>query len=70
MSSNEITHGELLSKYINELKTFDWYYEYSDSMAVIYKERIKERELINIADKVDPDRLIWNMYDPRYRNKA
>lgn len=56
---------ESVEEYIRALKTFDWYYEYSDDSRVYYKGNKQMQVLRDAQRSYDPQRTIWAQYERR-----
>ena len=57
-------HPEEVEQYVKMLKSHDWTYEYSDDHSVWKRGAEAHTKLRHMANKVDPDREMWNKYDP------
>lgn len=55
---------EAMDKYVDMLKSHDWYYDYSDDHSVWRKGSDAHKQLRYMADILDPDHKIWDKYDP------
>lgn len=54
-----------LDTYVQRLRSHDWYYAYSDDYSVYCRGRDQAAELIRMAERLDPDRVIWKQYAPK-----
>jgi hypothetical protein len=61
---------EAQANYINDLKTHDWFYAYSDDQRVWRAGGEADKVLRAAQEKLDPDYQLWNKFAPKdYQHK-
>lgn len=53
-----------LDQYKQLLKSFDWYYAFSDSYTTFSRGQSTRSDIMSLARQVDPDYVIFNSFAP------
>jgi len=57
--------SDQLTSYENELRRFDWQFEYSDDHSVWREGKTKLAALRKVQQLLDHNKEIWNKYAPK-----
>lgn len=54
-----------ISMYETALRSFDWYFEFSDDFRIWQAGSIKKRDLVRMQKLYDEHYVLWNAYAPK-----